>query len=166
MCFLSCPSTRNKKVRSLFHMWWKRFAPNIQREKVWTLSSTYLITNKPRYICLKLFHRCFPIKYYLQTMKSHWLYQDTCLELSPYCFFQEFGWFYSKNILRNFDVIQICAFWWFFFYYFYNLELRQFRMIWLNVISIKVKLQTENQLSNITLMSCSGKWKPSSTLKL
>uniref|UniRef100_A0A3P9L5I7 Reverse transcriptase domain-containing protein n=1 Tax=Oryzias latipes TaxID=8090 RepID=A0A3P9L5I7_ORYLA len=65
-------STRNKKIRSLFQKdiavvpyvthYWRKFAPDIEWKKVWTLSSKYFISNKPRDVCFKLLHRCYPAK--------------------------------------------------------------------------------------------------------
>ncbi len=80
LCFLSHPSSRNYKIRSLFQKelvttpyvvsYWKNVVDHIDWKKVWTLSSKYIITNKVRDISFKLLHRFYPTKVFLKRFKS------------------------------------------------------------------------------------------------
>lgn len=80
LCFLSHPSSRNYKIRSLFQKelvttpyvmsYWKNFVDHIDWKKVWSLSSKYIITNKVREISFKLLHRFYPAKEFLKRFKS------------------------------------------------------------------------------------------------
>ncbi len=73
--FLSHPSSRNYKIRSLVTTpyvvsYWKNVVDQIDWKKVWTLSSKYKITNQVRGISFKLLHRFSLLKVFFKRFKS------------------------------------------------------------------------------------------------
>ncbi len=74
------PSSRNYKIRTLFQKelvttpyvvsYWKIVVDHIDWNKVWTLPSKYIITNKVREISFKSLHRFYPAKVFLKRFKS------------------------------------------------------------------------------------------------
>lgn len=77
------PFIKKQNIRSLFQKniatmpcvthHWRKFAPDIVWRKVWTFSSKYFITDKPRDVCFKLLHRCkiSPAHRYWQKLHLH-----------------------------------------------------------------------------------------------
>lgn len=128
LCFLSHPSSRNNRIRSLFQKELvtipyvasngKNMIDHIDWKKVWTLPLKYIITNKVREISFKLLHKFYPAKAFLKRFKSNintscsfcGAPDETALHIFWDCphtqlFWVEFSNFMKRNVLPGFSLL-------------------------------------------------------------